>query len=59
MSAVFKPKKEAVEYENKSIRLPKELIDSVQKLADDNDMSFNRIVIQCIEFALEHQESNS
>lgn len=29
MSIVFKPKKEAIEYENKSIQLPKELIDSI------------------------------
>ena len=56
MAAIFKPKKDIVEFENKSVRLPKPLIDDIQKLADENEMSFNRVVIQCIEFALEHQE---
>ena len=56
MAAIFKPKKDIVEFENKSVRLPKPLIDDIQKLADENEMSFNRVVIQFIEFALEHQE---
>lgn len=59
MAAVFEPKKDTVEYENKSVRLPKKLIDSVQTLADANDMSFNKLVIQCIEFALQHLKSDS
>ena len=40
------------EYENKSLRLPKDLIDQVQALANENNMSFNKVVIQCIEYAL-------
>ncbi len=56
MAAIFRPKKDNIEFENKSVRLPKTLIDDIQKLADENEMSFNRVVIQCIEFALEHQE---
>ena len=31
---MFKLKKEATEYENKSLRLPKDLIDKVQALAN-------------------------
>lgn len=49
---MFEIKKEFSEYENKSLRLPKELINSVQKLADENNLSFNKVVIQCIEYAL-------
>lgn len=55
---MFQLKKEYIEYENKSLRLPKELIDKVQTLADENQMSFNKVVIQCIEYALDHTEDN-
>ncbi len=50
---MFEIRKEASEYENKSLRLPKELIERVQKLATDNNTSFNKVVIQCIEYALD------
>lgn len=53
---MFKLKKEYVEYENKSLRLPKDLITQVQELANKNNMSFNRVIIQCIEYALENAE---
>lgn len=53
---MFRLKTECTEYENKSLRLPKDLIETVQKLADDNNMSFNRVVTQCIEYALENME---
>lgn len=52
---MFEIKKEYVEYENKSLRLPKDLIEKVQVLANENDLSFNKVVIQCIEYALSHQ----
>jgi len=52
---MFKLKKDYVEYENKSLRLPKDLINNVQKLANENNLSFNKVVIQCIEYALEHK----
>lgn len=53
---MFEIKKDYVEYENKSLRLPKDLIDKVQELATENDMSFNKVVIQCIEYALDNQK---
>ncbi len=56
---MFRLKKEATEYENKSLRLPKELIDEVQTLANKNNLSFNKVVIQCIEYALENMEPES
>ena len=49
---MFKVKKEYVEYEYKSLRLPKELIDKLQEVAEENNLSFNKMVIQCIEYAL-------
>lgn len=52
---MFTIKKEYIEYENKSLRLPKDLIDELQSLANENNISFNKVVIQCIEYALEHK----
>lgn len=56
---MFQLKKEYIEYENKSLRLPKDLIEKVQMLANENQMSFNKVVIQCIEYALDNTENNN
>lgn len=42
---------------NKTIRMPNELIDKIQTLADQNDISFNQLVVQCCEYALGHMMS--
>ena len=55
---MFEIKKENTEYENKSLRLPKELIDKVQALADSNEVSFNKVVIQCIEYAMNNMSED-
>lgn len=54
---MFIIKKDYVEYENKSLRLPKDLIDEVQNLANQNSLSFNKVIIQCIEYALDNMEN--
>lgn len=55
---MFKLQPQSTEYENKSLRLPKDLIETVQQLANENSMSFNRVVIQCIEYAIENMENS-
>lgn len=37
---------------NKTIRMPDSLIDRLQTLADQNNISFNQLVVQCCEYAL-------
>ena len=59
LQCVFKLKADYIEYENKSLRLPKDLIEQVQTLADENNMSFNKVVIQCIEYALGDMEDTN
>lgn len=54
---MFTIKRDYIEYENKSLRLPKDLIDKVQNLANENALSFNKVVIQCIEYALDNMEN--
>lgn len=37
---------------NKTIRMPEDLIAKLDKLANKNDISFNQLVVQCCEYAL-------
>ena len=39
---------------NKTIRMPDDLIEQLEKLAAKHDISFNQLVIQCCEYAIEH-----
>lgn len=55
---MFTIKKDRVEYENKSLRLPVDQINRVQALADKNELSFNKVVIQCIDYALDNMSDN-
>lgn len=41
---------------NKTIRMPNELIDELQKLADESNISFNQVVVQCCRFALQNRQ---
>ena len=37
---------------NKTIRMPDDLIDRLETIADQNNISFNQLVVQCCEYAL-------
>lgn len=39
---------------NKTIRMPDTLIEKLDKLAAQHDISFNQLVVQCCEYAIEH-----
>lgn len=39
---------------NRTIRMPDDLIDKLGKIATSQGISFNQLVVQCCEFALEH-----
>lgn len=39
---------------NRTIRMPDPLIEKIGKLATAQGISFNQLVVQCCEFALEH-----
>jgi len=40
------------ESSNKTIRMPNELIEELEKIAKEKDVSFNKVVVQCCEYAL-------
>ena len=44
---------------NKTIRMPDDLIEKLQTLADKNDISFNQLVVQCCEYALDNMLKGS
>lgn len=44
---------------NKTIRMPDSLINRLQQLADANNISFNQLVVQCCEYALNHMSQNT
>lgn len=56
---MFELKTDRIEYENKSLRLPTDIIEKVQALADAHNLSFNKVVIQCIDYALENMKQTA
>lgn len=42
---------------SKSFRLPSELVEELDKLAYENNLSLNQLVIQCLNFALENLDN--
>jgi len=44
------------EMETKTFRIPMSLIEQLEKLARENNVSVNGLIIQCIRFALDHLE---
>lgn len=42
------------ETETKTFRIPIPMAEQLQKLAEENNVSVNGLIIQCIQFALEH-----
>lgn len=59
---MFKLQKGYDEYVTKTFRLPKEFVASLEKIAFDNKLSLNQLVIQCLKYAiddLEEPENNN
>lgn len=48
-----------IQCSNKTIRMPDPLIERLQALADANDISFNGLVVQCCEYALNDMEEQN
>ncbi len=44
------------EYANKTFRMPVELIQELETLAQEKDISLNQLVIQCCQYALKNLE---
>lgn len=44
--------------ESKTFRLPVELVEQLEKLATQNKLSLNQLVIQCLNYAVENLDPN-
>lgn len=55
---MFQIKPDKKETENKTIRFPVTLIEQIDKVIQDNNVSFSGFVIQACEYALTHMEYN-
>ncbi len=42
------------DYTNKTFRLPAELVERLERIAQNHGVSLNNLVIQCCEYALEN-----
>ncbi len=43
---------------NRTVRMPDTLIETISNLAGERGISFNQLVVQCCEYALEHLDSS-
>lgn len=51
---MFKVKKE--EFTKKTFRMPNDLIEQLQSVAQEQSVSLNQLVIQCCQYALDNLE---
>lgn len=47
-------KKEYNDYVNKTFRLPTEIVETLEEVAKNKNSSLNKVIIQCLEFAIEN-----
>ncbi|MCL2634137.1 MAG: hypothetical protein FWD34_06440 [Oscillospiraceae bacterium] len=47
---------EKEEYINKTFKIPVKLADRMNKVCDNKNVSMNKLVVKCIEFALDNSD---
>lgn len=47
---------EREEYINKTFKIPVKLIDQMNKICDSKNVSLNKLVVKCIEYALDNSD---
>ena len=53
----FKVEKE--EYVNKTFRMEKKLVDELEMICDQKNISLNKLVVKCIKYALDNLEDEN
>lgn len=56
---MFKLQKGYEEYVTKTFRLPKEFVDELEKLAFENNLSLNQLVIQCLKYSIDNLDTSA
>ncbi len=49
---------EREEYVNKTFRINKKLVEKMEKICDEKNISLNKLVVKCIEYALNDMEED-
>ncbi|WP_296878436.1 hypothetical protein [Thomasclavelia sp.] len=50
---------EREEYVNKTFRINKKLVEKMEKICDEKNISLNKLVVKCIEYALNDMEEDN
>ena len=50
---------EREEYVNKTFRINKKLVEKMEKIWDEKNISLNKLVVKCIEYALNDMEEDN
>ena len=53
---MFQVKK--TEYVNKTFRMPRELVQELESVAQQKEVSLNQLVTQCCQYALDHLDTD-
>lgn len=56
---MFKVEKDYNEYQNKTFRIPCEIIKELEIVATKNNISVNKLVIQCLQYSLNNLDDES
>ena len=56
---MFKVRKDYDEYQNKTFRIPVELVKELETIASINNISVNKLVIQSLQYALDNLDESS
>ena len=56
---MFKVEKDYNEYQNKTFRIPSEIIKELEVVAARNNISVNKLVIQCLQYSLNNLDDES
>lgn len=56
---MFKVEKDYNEYQNKTFRIPSEIIKELEIVATKNNISVNKLVIQCLQYSLNNLDDES
>lgn len=51
-------KVEREEYVNKTFRLEKKLVDELEVICDKKNISLNKLIVKCVEYALDNMEED-
>ena len=55
---MFKLQKGYEEYVTKTFRLPKEFVEELERIAFENNLSLNQLVIQCLKYSIDNLDTS-